>query len=165
MANLNISKGLVSLVGVTLLCVALTGCGRKLGCDTNACVDTCDDHRGSGIAHCIGVENTVVHFDFDKSNIRPCDHGKLERQAAYIKEHPNSRYMIEGHCDERGTEAYNMALGARRAHAVKHYLQSHCGVTANIDTTSYGKDRPCDPGHNEEAWAANRRAVTVEECS
>lgn len=165
MANLNISKGIASLVGVTLLCVALTGCGRKLGCDVGDCTNggTCDDNR-SGIAQCIGVDNTVVHFDFDRSNIRACDHAKLDRQAAYIKEHSNSRYVIEGHCDERGTAEYNMALGARRAHAVKHYLKSHCGVDANIETTSYGKDKPCDPRHCEEAWAANRRAVTVEEC-
>src|SRR5262245_4091796 len=165
MTNLNkISlRGIKTLLGVTLFCVALTGCGRKLGCNVGP-DDECMDHQPrTGIAHCIGECNTVVHFDFDKSNIRKVDHEKLNMQANYMKDHPNARFLVEGYCDERGTQEYNLALGDRRANAVRNYLLKQCSVNNEICTTSYGKERPVDLGHNEDAWAKNRRAVTIEQ--
>jgi peptidoglycan-associated lipoprotein len=99
-----------------------------------------------------------VRFDFDKSELR--EEGKVVCQgvAAYMKSHPRATLVIEGHCDERGTAEYNLALGERRATAVKNYLVSLGVPKAAISTVSFGKERPLDPGHNEEAWAKNRRA-------
>ena len=102
-----------------------------------------------------------IHFDFDKSFIRDDAKPILGRVAEYMKKNPDARLQIEGHCDERGTSEYNMALGERRASAASKYLQN-LGVAGNrLSTISYGEEKPHDPGHTEEAWAKNRRAVFV----
>jgi len=99
-----------------------------------------------------------VHFDFDKYDVRPGDTEILKENAALLKRYPKVKIQIEGHCDERGTIEYNLALGERRANSTKKYLLS-LGIPADrISTISYGEERPLDPGHNEEAWAKNRRA-------
>jgi peptidoglycan-associated lipoprotein len=85
----------------------------------------------------------------------------LKESAALLKKNPKWKIQIEGHCDERGTVEYNLALGERRANSTKRYLVS-LGITSDrISTISFGKERPLDPGHNEEAWAKNRRAHIV----
>jgi len=100
-------------------------------------------------------------FDFDKDEIRPDQRDPLSADADWLKKNPTVRITIEGHCDERGTRQYNMALGERRANSAKEYLVS-LGIDAGrIQTISYGKDRPFDPGHDESAWAKNRRAHFV----
>jgi peptidoglycan-associated lipoprotein len=102
-----------------------------------------------------------VHFDFDKYDIRRGDEEILKENAALLKKYPKTKIQIEGHCDERGTAEYNLALGERRANNTRQYLVSF-GIASNrISTISYGKERPLDPGHNEEAWAKNRRAHTI----
>lgn len=102
-----------------------------------------------------------VFFDFDKSDIKPEGQKTLEKQAAWLKKYPNVTVTVEGHCDDRGTREYNLALGARRAAAVKKALIA-LGIPANrISTISYGKERPAVVGDNEAAWAQNRRGVTV----
>lgn len=102
-----------------------------------------------------------IHFDFDKYDIRPGDTEILRQNEAWLRKYPNLKIQIEGHCDERGTVEYNLALGERRANSVKRYLIS-LGVRGDrISTISYGKERPSDPGHNEEAWAKNRRGHFV----
>ncbi len=102
-----------------------------------------------------------IHFDFDKYDIRRGDEEVLRENAALLKKYPRIKVQIEGHCDERGTVEYNLALGERRANNTKKYLIS-LGVASNrISTISYGKEKPLDKGHNEEAWAVNRRAHTV----
>jgi peptidoglycan-associated lipoprotein len=100
-----------------------------------------------------------IHFDFDKYDIRPGDDVEiLKENAAVLNQFPRVKIQIEGHCDERGTNEYNLALGERRANSVKNYLIS-LGIAKNrISTLSYGEEKPLDPGHNEEAWAKNRRA-------
>lgn len=99
-----------------------------------------------------------IHFDFDKYNIRPQDAEILKENLKWFKANPNKRVRIEGHCDERGTSEYNLVLGQKRADATKSYLVN-LGVDEKLlETVSYGKERPLDPGHNEEAWAKNRRA-------
>jgi peptidoglycan-associated lipoprotein len=102
-----------------------------------------------------------IHFNFDKYDIRPEDAVILKENAALLKRFSNVKVQIEGHCDERGTVEYNLALGERRANKTKDYLVS-LGISADrISTISYGKERPVDPGHNEEAWGKNRRAHTI----
>jgi len=99
-----------------------------------------------------------VNFDFDKYNIKPEFRDRLNSQGAWLKENAADKLLVEGHCDERGTAEYNLALGERRANAVMKYLIDLGIDKARIKTISYGKERPLDPGHNEEAWAKNRRA-------
>ncbi len=102
-----------------------------------------------------------VFFDFDKSDIKPEGRAVLQRQSEWLKKYPNVTVTVEGHCDPRGTREYNLALGERRATAVKKMLVA-LGVPANrVSTISYGKERPAVPGDNEQAWAQDRRGVTV----
>ena len=100
-------------------------------------------------------------FDFDKAEIRTDQHDKLAADGTWLRSHPSVKVRIEGHCDERGTASYNMALGERRAAAVQEYLVS-LGVDASrMQTISYGKERPFAMGHDEAAWAQNRRGHFV----
>jgi peptidoglycan-associated lipoprotein len=102
-----------------------------------------------------------VFFDTDMSNIREDGRQTLTRQAEWLKKYTNYQITIAGHCDERGTREYNLALGERRANSVKNYLVA-LGVNANrIQTISYGKERPENPGQDEIAFSQNRRGVTV----
>ena len=98
-----------------------------------------------------------VRFDFDQATLREDGKKTCQGVAAYMKSHPHATLLIEGHCDERGTAEYNLALGERRATAVKNYLVSLGVPGAALHTVSFGKERPLDPGHNEDAWAKNRR--------
>ena len=100
-----------------------------------------------------------VYFDFDKYNIRSDARTALEYNAELLKQYPGKNILIEGHCDERGTVEYNLALGERRDKAVKDYL-AQLGINkVRMETISYGKERPVDLGHNEIAWQKNRRAA------
>jgi peptidoglycan-associated lipoprotein len=102
-----------------------------------------------------------IYFDFDKSFIRDDAKPNLEKVAEYMKENRDVRVLIEGHCDERGTNEYNFALGDRRAQEAKNYLMNLGIDGSRIKTISYGEERPEDPGHNEDAWAKNRRDVFI----
>ncbi|MCR4396518.1 MAG: peptidoglycan-associated lipoprotein Pal [Candidatus Saccharicenans sp.] len=100
----------------------------------------------------------MIHFDYDKYNIRPDAVLVLEANARWLKKFPTVKILIEGHCDERGTEEYNLSLGEKRAKSTMEYLES-LGISADIiRIISYGKSQPLDPGHDETAWAKNRRA-------
>ncbi len=102
-----------------------------------------------------------VYFEFDKSRLTPETRETLKKHAQWLKEHPNVKILIEGHCDERGTEQYNLALGDRRAHAVKNYLIS-LGISPDrMKTISFGEMFPKVKGHNEWAWSQNRRCHFV----
>lgn len=102
-----------------------------------------------------------VYFDFDQYDIRPDAMPVLDGQAAWLLRYPAVKVRIEGNCDERGTREYNLALGARRANAVRDYLVSRGVPASRIATLSWGKERPVDPGTGEEAWARNRNGHTV----
>ncbi len=104
-----------------------------------------------------------IHFDFDSYIIKPEDLPYLEKLAEFLKDHPTYKITIEGHCDERGSEMYNLALGQRRANAVKDFLINLGIDSSRINTISYGEEKPLDPGHNETAWAKNRRCHFVVE--
>lgn len=101
-----------------------------------------------------------IFFDFDKAGIRQDQVATLVANSGVLKEN-SVPVVIEGHCDERGTEEYNLALGQRRANAVRNYLVSLGVGTDDLTTISYGKSRPFASGHNEDAWAQNRRAHFV----
>jgi peptidoglycan-associated lipoprotein len=103
----------------------------------------------------------VILFDTDKYDIDAADAAALRQQAQWLQQYPNKRATIEGHCDERGTRDYNLALGERRANAAKNYLVSLGIEASRLGTVSYGKERPAALGSNEQAWAQNRRAVTI----
>ena len=102
-----------------------------------------------------------VFFAYDKFDLSPQARATLDRQAAWLKQYPQNKLVVEGHCDERGTREYNLALGERRSNAAKNYLINQ-GIAANrLQTISYGKERPVALGSNEAAWSQNRRAVSV----
>jgi peptidoglycan-associated lipoprotein len=105
----------------------------------------------------------TVYFDTNRHEIRPDQRPALEANALALKNAPISSFhvVIEGHCDERNTSEYNMALGDRRANSIKQYLISLGIPASRLRTISYGEERPVDPGHNEEAWAKNRRGEFV----
>jgi peptidoglycan-associated lipoprotein len=116
-----------------------------------------------------GIEGVVleskmlkdIHFDFDRYNIQPGEAEILKENSALLKKYPGMKFQIEGHCDERGTGEYNLALGERRANSVKKYLSSLGISPSSISTISYGEERPFDQGHGEDAWTKNRRAHFV----
>ena len=99
-----------------------------------------------------------IHFAYDEATLTDEARATLDHHAAWLKAHPAAKVMIEGHCDERGTIEYNLALGDRRARATQEYLVGAGVPAAMLRTTSYGKERPLDTASNEEAWARNRRA-------
>jgi peptidoglycan-associated lipoprotein len=102
-----------------------------------------------------------IYFEFDSSALLSMAQDVLKRKAQWLRDNPNVSVVIEGHCDERGTNEYNLALGDRRANSAKTFLED-LGVSGfRLKTISYGEERPVDPGHNEEAWAKNRRAHFV----
>jgi peptidoglycan-associated lipoprotein len=100
----------------------------------------------------------VIHFDYDQDAIKPEDVPVLDSKAAILKANPAVRIRIGGHADERGSDEYNLVLGNKRALAAKRYLESKGVEGSRIEITSFGEERPVDPGANETAWAKNRRA-------
>jgi peptidoglycan-associated lipoprotein len=100
----------------------------------------------------------MIHFDYDRSNIRPDDMGALDQKVAIMQANPDLRIRVGGHCDERGSDEYNLALGNRRAQAAKQYLVSHGVDASRIETQSWGEERPLVDGHDESAWSQNRRS-------
>lgn len=99
---------------------------------------------------------SLIHFDFDKSAIRPGDEQILDNKIPILLSNPDVRIEIAGNCDERGSEEYNLALGNRRAISAKQYLVAHGIAAGRIEAISNGKERPIDPEHNPEAWAKDR---------
>jgi len=106
-----------------------------------------------------------IYFDYDKSDIRPDQQSAMQGDIAFLSQHPNIHFTIEGHCDERGSTEYNLALGDRRADAVRDALVQGGVSASNIKTISYGKEKPfpCAPGHEheEQCWQSNRRGYFV----
>lgn len=107
------------------------------------------------------VGSDTIHFATDSYSLDGEANAILAKQAQWLQAHPNVRATIEGHCDERGTREYNLALGDRRANSVKNFLVSNGVSAAQLSTISYGKERPVATGSDEASWAQNRRAVTV----
>ena len=102
-------------------------------------------------------KDDTVYFDFDKATIKASEESKLQHVADYFKGSTADALRVEGNCDERGTEKYNLSLGERRALAVREYLHNLGMDALRIETISYGASKPVEPGHNEAAWSKNRR--------
>ncbi len=126
---------------------------------TNKWTDTWE--KGNLTPDAIIFEKDIVYFELDSAVIRKNEQSKLEDIANFFKTNTNDVLMVEGHCDERGTEQYNLALGDRRSLAVREYLANLGVEPARIHTVSFGESRPVDPGHNEAAWSKNRRGVSI----
>lgn len=115
-------------------------------------------------AHLTEFEKSVgdrVFFGLDSSSLTNEAKATLDRQAKWLMDHSKFAITVAGHCDERGTKEYNIALGERRAESVRRYLVSKGLDASRIETISYGKERPAVIGNNEQAWAQNRRSVTA----
>ena len=166
-----------TLALVLLATTALAACGKKKIEDIPPQADNTDygtpqDNGGDTAGQivegsqedflaAVGMDGDRIFFDTDKFNVDTADQATLQAQAQWLSRYPNKRIVIEGHCDERGTRDYNLALGERRANAAKNYLAS-LGVDASrIQTVSHGKEKPAAEGSNDQAWAINRRAVTI----
>jgi peptidoglycan-associated lipoprotein len=105
-----------------------------------------------------GIELKAIYFDYDQYEIKPDYRDEVAYDADVLKKHPG-KVVIEGHCDERGTTEYNLALGQRRAMAVRDALRGDGVATPRMKVVSFGSERPADAGHNEQAWAKNRRGA------
>lgn len=116
---------------------------------------------GSQADFVASVISDTVNFDTDRYNIDASDQGILQSQASWLARYPAKSITIEGHCDERGTREYNLALGERRANAAKNFLASLGVAPGRMSVVSYGKERPEALGSDEQSWAQNRRAVTM----
>lgn len=101
----------------------------------------------------------TFYFAYDSSVLSPDDLAMLEIHASVLRENPGRSIVLEGHCDERGTREYNLALGERRADSVRNFLVSAGVPASRVETVSYGEERPENPGNSESAWAQNRRAI------
>ena len=136
--------------------VAITGCSSRGGAKD-------DEGTGTGAygydeaSLQARIDSKTVYFEFDSSNIRAEDYPVLDAHASRLAS-SGKRVVIEGHCDERGTREYNLALGERRANTVRRYLMSRGVSSSQIEVVSYGEERPANYGHNESAWSRNRRA-------
>jgi peptidoglycan-associated lipoprotein len=121
-------------------------------------VDSAKNAMGTGLdAADAATMAERVHFDYNKSDLHPADESLLQQKLAILQAHPQVVVQIAGNCDERGSEEYNLALGERRAASAKRWLTAHGIAAERISIISYGKERPLDPGHTEDAWAQNRR--------
>lgn len=119
---------------------------------------------GTGPGSQADLEQNVgdrVFFGYNSSTLSSAAQATLQRQSEWLKQYGNLNVVVEGHADERGTRAYNLALGERRAAAARNYLLSLGVASSRVTVVSYGKERPAVLGSNEEAWAQNRRAATV----
>lgn len=103
----------------------------------------------------------TIYFDYDRAVVRADAQGTLDANAAWMKKFKTAKVLVEGHCDERGTEEYNLALGEKRAKAAQDYLLSTGVAAGRLKIISYGKSQPVNPGHDESAWQMNRRAQFV----
>lgn len=165
----------VSMILVSAMAVSMTGCkglfGKKKGAgdgisDVNvtdqALLDGQNANRiGSGTGQIIDAQLSAVQFAFDSALVDETERAKAEAAASYLKANAGTFVTLEGNCDEQGSAEYNMSLGERRAQAVRTYLMNLGIDSTRIQTKSFGKEKPKDPGHDEKAWSVNRRVEFV----
>jgi peptidoglycan-associated lipoprotein len=168
---MNKKVSFISVFCVLAIISSLTGCKsmKKNPAGVYGSGGLYGDGMGGGLAmgdrFTGGTEHpgmfTPVYFDYDSSQVAASERSKVEAVSQNLKQNSNFAVIIEGHCDERGSNEYNLALGERRAQAVRDYLAT-LGIGADrIQTKSYGEENPSNAGHDEAAWAANRRGEFV----
>jgi peptidoglycan-associated lipoprotein len=156
----------LSLGGAIILALSLNACSSKeaktdttiQGAEASGPAAT-DTAPARNVASETPSDLKTVYFAFDSYSLTGDTRSALKTTAQWLKGHPSDAIQIEGHCDERGSTEYNLALGERRANAVKNYLGKLGVDGSKLSVISYGSERPADPGHDEAAWAKNRRAV------
>ena len=151
---------------LTLLCLSLVGfgCAKKVAGPEK---DNWEEQERERLAkerelreklgRVAGELGGMINFDFNQYDLKPEARQILTRKAEILKQYPEIKLVVEGHCDQRGTAEYNLALGERRARAAADYLANLGVTTQRLSIVSYGKERPLDPSNNEAAWARNRR--------
>lgn len=164
------------LGGVVAFGLVLTGCASKstkdagTGADSGSGLGTSGAGDASGAGTGIGSDDTsglslsdrTVYFAFDGTDLDAAGQAVVKRFAAHLAKNPTAKVRLEGHADERGTREYNVGLGERRGNAVSAALIAGGATSAQISIVSYGEERPADPGHDEAAWAKNRRVEIVQ---
>jgi peptidoglycan-associated lipoprotein len=164
----------VALIGLAIVLALAPGCSSRKKVDSSAQIEppptestpppateTAPPPSTDGDTGGDRLSLEDAFFDFDDFSLRSDAKTALETDGKFLQRNSDTRIVIEGHCDERGSVEYNLALGEKRARAAKDYLVSY-GIPGNrVTTISYGKERPFDPGHDEDAWAKNRRAHVV----
>ena len=169
------SKMLMVLVlGLVISIAGLNGCAKKKKITPTveqkkeapvpkpappAVVPKAPEKKEEGVPRDLSFQ--TIYFDFDKSNIRSDQRVTLERNAQLLSKRQTVKIRIEGHCDERGTDEYNMALGQRRADSVQSFFSDYGISSFRVSTVTYGEMRPADSGHDETAWAKNRRCEII----
>ena len=163
---------LMAIIGLGFI-IALSSCSKKEVVSDEPLMNPSDTSGGTmgdgaavgsgnaGEAGMASSELQTVYFAFDSYALNSDTRSQLKQNLNWLKSNPTAKVQIEGHCDEKGTVEYNMALGDRRANSVKSFLVKAGIDKSRIDTISYGKERPADSGHDESAWSKNRRAVFV----
>lgn len=166
-------KKALILLTILLIAVVAIGCGKKAKVESPTpprdTQTTTNPSTGDGnttgdrpVETIESLKLVTIYFDFDKSNVRDDQRSSLRSNYEFLKKNADVRVMIEGHCDERGTVEYNLALGERRARAAMEYLAS-LGISRDrMSIISYGKERPAVLGSDESAWSMNRRAEFVQ---
>ncbi len=169
-AGMVLRCAVIAAVCCTMMVGCKKGCGRK-GSPTEGTTDKTGSVGGGDMGTVLpenkggfagpqdraALQAETVYFAYDSAAINPSEQSKLQAVADYLRSNSGTKLIIEGHCDERGTAEYNRALGERRALAAREALISLGVDGSNIQTISYGKERPADSGHDEAAWAKNRR--------
>ena len=169
-------RALLGVICVAVLCTGMFSCAKKAAVPEGAYTEPASgpveaapapapisERQPSGADLLAQAQSALkdVFFDYDKYNIRPDARETLKANYQVLKGVADVQVQIEGHCDDRGTVEYNLALGQRRADSAKEYLVSLGMGAGQISTISYGEERPVDPGQDEAAWAKNRRAHIV----
>lgn len=162
-------KEAVCVFGKCQECASNSDCKETKVCEKNQCivapapVTKMEQTAPESTTASSCLETATVHFDFDKYEIKAADRDLLTELAACLRTNLSAKIILAGNTDERGTVEYNLALGERRAKAAYDYLQNSGIDASRMSTISYGKEKPVDPEHNEEAWARNRRTdITVD---
>jgi peptidoglycan-associated lipoprotein len=169
------SRKILALLAIPAVAMLLTGCPSKpvveqepdAGVEDRAGVQTGGVGTPGGYSASdlndprSPLYQRVIYFEYDSSEILPQFVEVLRAHAAYISGNPSARVLLEGHTDERGTREYNLALGEQRAGVVRSFLAAEGAAGSQIDTMTYGEERPADPGHYDAAWALNRRVELV----
>ncbi|MDI6742875.1 MAG: peptidoglycan-associated lipoprotein Pal [Smithella sp.] len=168
-------KRIMAVSLVYLITLLFTACSHKASISDNQVIGTSDNQETAHVIKTIPDSKSNqsssdfsgvpffqdIYFDYDQHILASESRAILLNLADYLKKNQNVRLLIEGHCDERGTDEYNLALGQRRANSVAHYLQNLGISSKRISTVSYGEERPLIPESTEEAWSKNRRAHFV----